>query len=584
MSRKRKYLEWIRISPWVIIGSLCIIVPIFTYITVENLTSQQKNMQMLLSEKGDALIRSFEAGTRTGMMGMNWSGIQVQRLIMESAKEPDILYILITDQKGNIVAHNKPSNIGKKHGSDLGKQRFGENIQWRTLKTYDGKEIFEVHRQFKPTGDNLLEHMQQMFSEDWFTPHMFPERFKNPPRHAIFVGLDMGPIEQLNRENTRQTIVVTIILALIGILGIITIIIAQNYRSTRASLSRVQALSDNLVENMPIGLLVISEDGRLTAINSTSEKLLSIYEETAIGKMASDILPQRITNLFQDLKQENDILSREIECFIRTKLSLFEASASTLRDRDENFLGTLILLRDITEIKQLKKEVERKERLASLGSLAAGIAHEIRNPLSSIKGFATYFKERYRNIPEDQKIAEIMISEVERLNRVISQLLEFARPMSLKMELTPMADIIQHSLKMIETQAHEKTITINREFISDNQLVTLDRDKIEQVLLNLYLNAIDSMDPNGTLTIRLNNNSNSDMITLGITDTGEGISEQNLGHIFDPYFTTKSTGTGLGLAIVHKIIEAHSGLIKVESTLGKGTTVSISLPATKEVS
>ncbi|MBN1636717.1 MAG: PAS domain S-box protein [Deltaproteobacteria bacterium] len=584
MSRKTKYFEWIRISPWVIIGSLCILVPIFTYITVENLTSQQKNMQMLLSEKGDALIRSFEAGTRTGMTGQNWSGIQVQRLIMESAKEPDILYILITDQTGNIVAHNRPSNIGKKHGSDLGKQRFGENIQWRILKTSDGKEIFEVYRQFKPSGDNLLEHMQQIFPEDWFTPHMFPEMFKNPPRHAIFVGLDMGPIEQLNRENTRQTIVVTIILALIGILGIITIIIAQNYRSTRASLSRVQALSDNLVENMPIGLLVISEDGRLTAINSTSEKLLSIYEETVIGKMASDILPLQIVGLYQDLKQEDDILSREIECFIGTKLLLFEVSAGTLRDRDENFLGSLILLRDITEIKQLKKEIERKERLASLGSLAAGVAHEIRNPLSSIKGFATYFKERYKDIPEDQKIAEIMISEVERLNRVISQLLEFARPMSLKMELTPIADIIQHSLKMIETQAHEKNIIIQREFISDNQVVSLDRDKIEQVLLNLYLNAIDSMDLNGTLTIHLNNNSNSDMITLGITDTGEGISEQNLGHIFDPYFTTKSAGTGLGLAIVHKIIEAHSGLIKVESVLGKGTTVTLSLPATKEVS
>jgi two-component system sensor histidine kinase HydH len=237
----------------------------------------------------------------------------------------------------------------------------------------------------------------------------------------------------------------------------------------------------------------------------------------------------------------------------------------------------VILFRDITEIRHLKKEMERSQRLASVGSLAAGIAHEIRNPLSSIKGFATFFKERYRNNPEDQKTADIMVQEVERLNRVIGQLLEFAKPMEMKKRWTSIQEVIRHTLRMIEGQAKARNVAVRTELPEHIGEIFIDRDKITQVLLNLYLNALEAMENGGTLRVAVLPYEGR-MVRIDISDTGKGIEEKDIARIFDPYFTTRSSGTGLGLAIVHKIMESHDGDLRVTSEPDKGTTVSIFLP------
>jgi two-component system sensor histidine kinase HydH len=575
---KRSWAAWIRISPWVIMGSLIVLVPIFIFMTMESIKTQRKNMILTLSEKGDTLIRSFEAGTRTGMMGVGWSGLNVQRLIMETAEPPGILYILITDKDGKIVAHNEPGNIGKLHEPELHKNTIGNTVQWRILKTAEGKPVFEVYRKFNPSQGRVLEFRHRKLSHDWFFPHMLPH-MENPPVQTIFVGLNMEPIEQVIQENIKQKIIVAIILMMYGLLGIASIAIAQNYRSAKTSLSRIKAFSDTLVQNMPIGLIFISEKGALSALNDVSEKLLTITSRNAVGRKASEILPREIIKLINELKSPHDISSRDLPIPSQDKTMIFEASASILMDADGTFLGHIVLLRDITEIEDLKREVERKERLASIGSLAAGVAHEIRNPLSSIKGFATYFKERYRDTQEDQKIADIMIGEVERLNRVISQLLEFARPMDLRKESTSIADLVNRSLEMIEKQAAAKDISINRTGLSHNhRYIRIDSDKIGQVMLNVFLNAIEAMDEGGTLFVSIQNDEEHSKLHIRVSDTGHGIASEDIPHVFDPYFTTKQSGTGLGLAIVHKIIEAHEGDIRVESIQGQGTAILITLP------
>ncbi|MRR14412.1 PAS domain S-box protein, partial [archaeon] len=428
MRDKEPDQHWIRISPWVIVGAFIVLVPIFAFMTVKSVRTQQDNMIMLLSEKGDALIRAFEAGTRTGMVGFNWSWVQVQRLIMETAEQPDILYILITDARGRIIAHNQPAHIGKIHRTDIKPGTIGEKIQSRRLTGRDGKPIFEVFRKFNPSRGRLISQGRYIIPQDMLLPHVFPDNLKQPAL-TIFVGLDMDPIVKTTRESTIQSILIAFILLLIGFSGIVSIIIGYNYRMARQSLSRIKAFSDNIVENMPVGLIFISEGRRIITMNNASENMLRLTAEEAREKHASDVLPSEISSLFDQAHQSPTVLMKEIGTTIQGRNMFFETSTNILRDDNNNFLGYIILLRDITEIQHLKNEVLRKERLASLGSLAAGVAHEIRNPLSSIKGFATYFKERYRENPEDQRTADIMIKEVERLNRVIGQLLEFARPM-----------------------------------------------------------------------------------------------------------------------------------------------------------
>ena len=574
--------DWIRISPWVIVGAFIVLVPIFAFMTMKNVKTQQDNMIMLMREKGDALIRSFEAGARTGAMGLNWSGIQIQRLIMETAEQPDILYILITDHNGKILAHNQPMLIGRMHEENLDYAAIDERIQSRQITRSDGKPVFEVYRRFIPSQSRGLFRHRRMTPEDMLLSHMFPENYQQPAI-TIFVGLDMDPIVKTMRESTKQSILNAVILLLIGFSGIISIIVAYNYRVARANLSRIKAFSDSIVENIPVGLLFISESGRIVTMNNACEKMLRISCLESVSRYAADILPPQLVALSQEALRSSEILIREIDVPVQGKNMLFETSASVLHDDDGHFLGYIILLRDITEIRHLKREMQRKERLASLGSLAAGVAHEIRNPLSSIKGFATYFKERYKDVPEDKDTAEIMIREVERLNRVIGQLLEFARPMNVQQRTIDVNGILRHSLGMIRKQAASQGITIDAQDLADEPVYAyIDQDRIGQVLLNVYLNAIEAMTNGGVLKIWIEKDEVNDTIAINVSDTGCGIPGADIGRVFDPYFTTKQSGTGLGLAIVHKIVEAHGGQVKIASTEEKGTTVSLILPAKEE--
>lgn len=565
-------------------GTVLILLPIFSYMTIENINRQKESTTKLLVEKGAALIRSFEAGTRTGMMGMmgmQKGGFQIQRLLMETAQQPDIVNILVTDAKGTILAHNDPSKIGKSYGQGLDLKRISrsQNIEWRRVSDQNGSVVFEVYRKFSPTRGPMQRHHgrgRSRTGKQGWNVHTTPEGITDDTAQVIFVGLDMAPVEAARKDDVRHAIVMAAILLLIGFGGTVSLFLAQAYRSTRASLSRVRAFSDNLVENMPIGLIATNADNRIVSFNQTAESILQTSASHIILKKPQESLPRAIWEIIDRLKTERHLIQQEIDCPTKEGNSIpLEVIGSSLEGEEKTHLGNILLFRDLSEIQHLKKEIERSARLASIGKLAAGVAHEIRNPLSSIKGFATYFKERYRKVPEDQKTAEIMIQEVERLNRVITQLLEFARPLEIHKKLTSLRVLVQDSLKLIEGDINRKELKVEVHIASQIPEVKIDPDKFKQVFLNLYLNAIDAMEKGSTLSVEARQGEGTRGVQITISDTGKGIEEEDLPHVFDPYFTTKSSGTGLGLAIVHKIIESHGGKIRVNSRTGIGTDVII---------
>jgi len=574
---------WAGIPPWIILGAMIILVPIFVFWATQNISKQKESTTILLLEKGAALIRSFEAGTRTGMMGMHARGFQLQQLLTETAQQPDIVRLIVTDMKGTIIAHNDPARIGETYGRGLDLERISrsQEIEWRQVVDQDGVKLFEIFRQFSPSHRSFPEgYPGRMLYRRGHRQLIIPMKPPSEPGRIIFVGLDMGPIEEARKEDARHTVIMAVILLLIGLAGIVSLFLAQAYRSARTSLTRIKAFSDTVVENMPIGLLTLDAEARITSFNQTAETVLQRASHEVLGKNANEILPTQLWSLMHERESRRDIIEKEVDCALGEGNSvLLEVIVSSLEGDNDEFLGDVILFRDLTEVQDLKREVERNQRLASLGRIAAGIAHEIRNPLSSIKGFATYFKERYKDIPEDQKTAEIMVQEVERLNRVIGQLLEFARPMKIHREPTSIHAVIHHSLKMIQTQAQEKGINIGTSLSPEIKEAYIDPDRISQVLLNLYLNSIEAMEHGGTINVELSQDEGSHSINIVVSDTGTGIHEEDLVHVFDPYFTTKQSGTGLGLAIAHRIIEAHTGEVRIESEPGKGTTITILLPA-----
>ena len=578
--------SWVNIPPWIILGAVLILVPLFVFMTLQSINRQKENTTKLLVEKGAALIRSFEAGARTGMMGMRWGGMQLQRLLTETAKQADIVYLIVTDVNGTILAHNDISKIGKSYASDLDLKRLAgsASVEWRQVSSQNDLFIFEVFRQFSPTRGHMRGHHYRGMSNDWSQPHMGPKGSRGEVGQIIFVGLDMGPVEAARKADARHTVLMALTLLLIGFAGIVSLFLAQAYRTTRSSLSRVKAFSDNVVENVPIGLVAIDGQRRIASFNQAAETILKVSSTELLSKKVEVALPEPLWKLIDQLKIGPRLIEKEIECPLTGGKTIpLEVIAAFLQEESGVFLGHVILFRDLSEIRHLKEEVERNQRLAAVGRLAAGVAHEIRNPLSSIKGFATYFKERYREVPEDQKTAEIMIQEVERLNRVIGQLLEIARPVSIQKRPTSLQTLIRHSLKMIEGDTLEKGIRIDLNIAPEIGEVLVDPDRIKQVLLNLYLNAIEAMEQDGILSVEVLQDKDSKNVQLHISDTGKGIREQNLTHIFDPFFTTKSSGTGLGLAIVHNIIESHGGEVRVTSRLGEGTMVTILLPTSMEV-
>ena len=579
---------WVGVPPWILIGAVVVLLPVIIFITVENINRQKEKSIQLMLEKAAALIRSFEAGTRTGMMGRQWGEFQLQQLLSETAQQPDIVYLMVTDDTGKILADNISEQIGAVYGTDLNLKDISrsDSLHWRRISRPDGQNVFEVYRQFIPIGPSqgmgMMQRHMRMMGRQSQSPRQSNKSISDAPR-IIFVGLDMNPIEEARRADVRHAVMMGAILLLVGFAGFTLLFMVQSYRSTRASLSRIKAFSDNVVENLPIGLIALDHQGKIAAFNNSAEPILQLSARQIIGEEASGVIPAELLEEINNSKSRDEVIEKEIECnTAEGKIVPLEIGVSNLKDENDIFLGNILLFKDLTEVRALRKEVARSQRLASVGRLAAGVAHEIRNPLSSIKGFATYFKERYPDKPDDQQTANIMIQEVDRLNRVVGQLLEFARPITVKPRRISLQALLKDSIKLIEDRAAEKNISIRTQYAAQVDEAWGDPDRINQILLNLYLNAMDAMKSGGQLKVGLSSDSNGRQFIITVSDTGCGIAAENLSQIFDPYFTTKSSGTGLGLAIAHNAVEAMGGRIQVESTREIGTTFTVILPNSEE--
>jgi two-component system sensor histidine kinase HydH len=246
-----------------------------------------------------------------------------------------------------------------------------------------------------------------------------------------------------------------------------------------------------------------------------------------------------------------------------------------------DFMGRVLLMYDLSELKRLEREIQRHDRLVALGKMAAGVAHEVRNPLSSIKGFATLLGSKFKDGSQEHEAADILVQEAERLNRSITELLNYARPTPLHKEPVDLGEIVGLGLKLISSDAQVLGVKTSLDIEPGLPFVSADKDKINQVLLNLYLNGLQAMehsDSKKELRVSVRLDAPAGMVVIEVQDTGIGIPAEDLDKVLDPYFTTKPDGTGLGLALAYKIIDEHDGSIRFSSSEGKGTTVSIFLP------
>lgn len=579
------------VSPWLFLGVAFLLVLIIALMASQNITARRQSSQEEMQSTGIAIMRAVEAGTRSNMYAMPWGNTQLQRLLEESARLPEVLEICITDGQGFILSSSNPKNIGKilpmpkitnmttpenwsrdeiiseiipvinKDDNDVTRQQRIMHIMGRFESTIR-KVPLSQKNDLPPTGKPLMR-------PGYNFNRSIPQEVR-----LIHVFLSMDRTDHSARNMVMNIVISSAIIFSGGLFFFIIMLVFQNYRSARESLRKIQLFTDHVVNKMPIGLAVISNHGTTVNFNHAAEEILGLTAANALGKSAEALLPEAFLTA-PPLKGK----SYEAECRLKNGKSIFlELTKSILEDDETKAQGQMILFRDLTEIKTLQREIMLNQHMASIGRFAAGIAHEIRNPLSSIKGFASYFKNRYKDVENDVKIAEIMISETERLNRVITQLLEFSRPIHVRWTTVDLKELAEDSVALVDEAAKARQVELDFTDMQNpvERLIT-DPDRIRQVLLNLYLNSIDAMPNGGRLTVAAQVPPDADYVEITVADTGGGIPPENLTHIFDPYFTTKPTGTGLGLGIVANTIEALQGRIKVTSS-PKGTVFTLQLP------
>lgn len=361
----------------------------------------------------------------------------------------------------------------------------------------------------------------------------------------------------------------------------------------------VKNFSESIIQSIGSGLITIDLDRRITSFNNSAEELLGYASDEVIGKALEEVFPQeeckRLIPNFSDPQQA--LLNREMQLTAKDGNRVFIGFTVTPRiDNQTKRVGTIIVFRDITQIKQMQAEVQRMDRLASMGVLASGIAHEIRNPLAGIKTIAQTLEEE---IPQDDHRREYLsriVRQVNRMDDLLKTIFSYAKPRQPNRKHHRLQEIVQEAITLLENRIRAQSVQFKEIYDPKLPLLFVDFYQIQQVFINLILNALDAMPDGGELrleafpeitTIRRVDRRGRPFpvksktalyAQVNLSDTGAGIKAENMQNIFNPFFTTKPQGSGLGLSIVYRIMAEHEGDIQVESVLQQGTTFKMLLP------
>lgn len=345
-----------------------------------------------------------------------------------------------------------------------------------------------------------------------------------------------------------------------------------------------------ILSSMRGGVVAVDTDGRVTMVNRCATDVLG---PIAVGKTIQSVNPQVARILEQTIRDRRAIGDYEtIISHANGERVPVVISSSCLTSSDNELTGAMVVVYDLSQVKRLEQNVQRAHRLSSIGTLAAGMAHEIKNPLVSIKTFTQLLLDRYNDPDFRSTFSDIVPHEVERIDSIVTRLLHFARPKPASFAPQNLRAIIEEVLTLVENQTRKENVVVETEYSSAHVEVYGDEQQLHQVFLNLVLNAVDAMSESAIRILRIKVEHGHmrlrrhgydplpevECVKISVSDTGCGVHSDSLDRIFTPFYTTKHDGTGLGLSVVHGIVTEHQGDIYVESAPGEGTTFIITLP------
>ncbi len=384
------------------------------------------------------------------------------------------------------------------------------------------------------------------------------------------VAFDLHEIRALERKSRRRMMMTIAVLSLLGMIALNAVVIYQNMNLAVRARDEVSTFSGAVLSGMADGVLVVSEDGTVALANDVARSMF--------GKQI-DLVPQGLRPLVEEAIRESRPTVRGLEIKGGDgKQRYLTLSASRVRVPGEEAPYTVIILRDVTEERRLRDQIERSERITALGRLAAAVAHEVRNPLNAIGMTAQRLRAEFEpreGAEEYRRFLDVIRSEIGRLDDIITQFLRFAAEPQIDLRTEDVGELVDSVITQEAGQAAARGVRLTSD-VAAGRKALIDARQMRQVLLNLISNAIESMEGGGE--VRIAAGPQDAWVEIAVEDDGPGMGPEELEQALELHFTTKDKGTGLGLPISQRIVERHGGFLSLESRKGVGTKATIRIP------
>jgi PAS domain S-box-containing protein len=608
-------------------GTVLVIALIMGAVTVVIEERQREAIVGEFERRGEVLARNLAAMSYGSLLLYNFTALE--QSVARVGGETDVVYAIVLDAEGRVAAHSRrPERVGTLLSGKIHEAaaRTDEPLTQQTEAT--------------DTRDPIYDFAMPVFvgTQKWGTVRVGLSRLrmdaeirKTRLELAALAGVTLllgaaaaalvarriaGPVQQLEirvaaiaRGELNQRIEPTTADE-IGRLGLTFNHMAAQLLQQRAALEDVhgelkrrfeeladlKSYTDSILSSVTSGIVTVDLEGRVVTLNPAAELLTGYFAGEAAGRYCTEVFattPELGEILMETLASRAPIVNVSLTLRRRTGAALpVEVSAAPLKG-DGKDLGGVAVFRDLTAVRHLEGQLRRSDRLAALGTLAAGLAHEIKTPLMSILTFTHHLVRRFDDEYFRSRFQNVVPRELERINRIVERLLELARPPRLTFTLVRLPLLLDRVLELHAHQLEQNGAVVVREYARDVPPIHADEEALYRAFVNVVGNAVEAIDRGGRLTLRLGWDDGAEMragrsrlfnrrVKIEVSDTGAGIAPRDAERVFNPFFTTKDRGTGLGLALTHKIVDDHSGTIDFRSGPGTGTTFRITLPVMAE--
>jgi len=587
---------------------------------------QQATIVAEFQRRGEVLARNLAAISYGPLLLYNFTALEQN--VARVATEADVVYAVVLDTDGKVAAHSRhservgvapPGPVGQRAAQAMAplvqatRGDSGEAIddfavpvlvngqKWGTVRVGLSKQRMEAEIRRTRLELGALAVVTLLFGG--LAAGLVARRIARPVQRLAesAVAISRGELNQRIEPSTSDEI---------GELAVaFNHMAAQLFQQRRAleeahtelrsrfeELADLKSYTDNVLASLTNGIVTVDLDGRVVTLNPAAELMTGFFRGEMVGRYCTEVFahtPQIGDVLMETLASRAPIATIPLTLRRRNGSSLpVEFGTAPLKGGEGKELGVIGVFRDLTFVRRLERQLRRSDRLAAVGTLAAGLAHEIKNPLTSLLTFSRHLPRKFEDEHFRKRFESVVPRELERINVIVERLLELARPSALQFAIVRLPALLERAVDLYANQIEAKRISVVRKYARDLPSIQGDPELLYRALVNLVLNAVEAMEVGGCLTLRAGwddtglaataRRAGYRQVRIEIEDTGGGIPLADGDRVFNPFFTTKEGGTGLGLALAHKVVEDHGGSINFRSVPGRGTTFSIVLPLTPE--